>query len=257
MSAFIFGYGAAIVPINSVSAVTEGASTPVSNVTSRDRPYRVYRGTGAHTNEILTIDFGAAQNVGGVFLDNINVSLVTIQGNATDSWGSPSFTVGGVPAYNYASGRTKLASVTPTFNYRYMRIVSGGSSTDGTDTLAIGGVTIFDTVATWVENTGFPYREKAKKEALITVLPGGSIDKTTLGDRYAEITLASALNSSAIDSDMRAFLDAAAGGELVWFYRNNSDPSEAYLCQKLIDTDFEWVGANTRTFTPLVLREVV
>jgi len=258
MGNLVFAYEADIIPLTSVTAVSEAAATPVSNIETRTRPYRVYRGTGAIASETIVIDFGATQNVSVILLDNINASVLSIQGNATDSWGAPSFTQDFIPAYSYPSGRSKVVCVPgATFQYRYLRIYTGAATTtDGTSTLSIGAMTAFDAISTWTENTGYPYRERSQQAYTATVLPGGSVDVTTLGGRYAEITLASALNSSAIDADMRQLLDNAAGGKLVFFYRNNSDLEEGYLCRKLIDTDFEISSAVTRNFTPLVLREV-
>ena len=77
-----------------ISATTEEAKLPVANLQHAHKK-KLYRTTGAGTSETVLVDLGSAKAIdGSVFLNHTfdgSESAINIEGNASDSWGSPSF----------------------------------------------------------------------------------------------------------------------------------------------------------------------
>lgn len=77
-----------------VTSATAEAALPVTNLQHAHKK-KIYRTTGAGTAETITVDLGSAKAVdGSVFLNHTfdgTETAINIEGNATDSWGSPSF----------------------------------------------------------------------------------------------------------------------------------------------------------------------
>jgi len=98
-----------------ISSNTEETTLPDDNV-AHEHKTKVYRTGTTTTTEWIKFDLGSAKAVDGFALLNhtldSNETAVNIEGNATDSWGSPSFTEvvdvdGNDPAFNkFSSAET-------------------------------------------------------------------------------------------------------------------------------------------------------
>lgn len=83
----------------------------------------------AYTGDLwLKMDFGAAKVLNAVFLNQANFPACTIQGNATDTWTSPSFTLSASLAKDEADNRKGWFALTA-FNYQFLRILIPASQT--------------------------------------------------------------------------------------------------------------------------------
>jgi hypothetical protein len=107
---------------STLTASTVNSQYPVSNLQSDFRT-KVWRSTSNSDN--LVIDLGAAQEIDAICLsanwqDGFGVSAVTIEANATDSWGSPAFstTITLDSTYDHA-----FKVLTSSETYRYWRLV--------------------------------------------------------------------------------------------------------------------------------------
>ena len=105
-----------------ISASTQDADFPVTNLASPWRPFQPWKTTaGGAQNAVY--DLGAATTVEIIALLRCNFTSVVIQGNATDSWGAPSYTSGTITlTQNPWNWRYNLALLPVGFTYRFLRI---------------------------------------------------------------------------------------------------------------------------------------
>lgn len=106
----------------SITASTENAQYPVSNITD-DRRTKVYRSTSNSDNVVF--DFGSAEDVDAVCIapnwqTGFGFTSITIEANTASTWGSPAFTQSFSFDSTYETGITELSS---TQSYRYWRLV--------------------------------------------------------------------------------------------------------------------------------------
>lgn len=104
-----------------ITAATEAADLPVENVADPDRG-NVYRTGVSQAGETIVFNLGSAKAVMAVILLDHTLtsgdSTIKVQGNAADSWGSPSFSeditfIAGTIVHNFASVQT----------YQYWRVI--------------------------------------------------------------------------------------------------------------------------------------
>lgn len=106
---------------------TENAQYPVENMQDA-RTTKVFRSTAASAN--VVIDFGSAKAVDTIaFKASATGSIgwtgdLTLEMNATNSWGAPSFSTTITPSASFKRGYKTFATQT----YRYARLVATGSS---------------------------------------------------------------------------------------------------------------------------------
>lgn len=122
------------------TASSSKSGFPVANVQNLDPRVR-WAANAYSTDESVVLDFGATASPTAIFLNQVNFPAATIQGNATDSWGSPSFTQAIAPALDRCKNRKGWFDLTG-FSYRYMRIlISAGQTLDNLEaTPAIGNI---------------------------------------------------------------------------------------------------------------------
>lgn len=106
-----------------ISASGSAAGFPAGNIALLD-PGLIWK-ADAFTNPAgawLKVDFGSAQAVAGLFLNNANFLTATWQGNATDSWTTPSFSQSLTLGTDRAGKVKGFFSPVAAFNYQYMRL---------------------------------------------------------------------------------------------------------------------------------------
>lgn len=156
---------------STLTASTTNAQYPVANIQS-DLRTKVWRSTSNSDN--LVIDLGAAQDIDAICLsanwkNGFGVSAVTIEANATDSWGSPAYTTTITLNTDYNHAFKVLSAAQ---NYRFWRLVL--TSTLGYCELSyiyIGKKTAFTT-------NGISYNWNFREDDLTTS------QKTVYGQEY-------------------------------------------------------------------------
>lgn len=113
----------------SLTASSEWTGFEIENIQNIQR-YKTWRSTGI-TSENIVIDSGLGNTITGSALiiskHNLTSSVViTLQGNATDSWGSPTFSQ--VQTYDHNDDTIFIANTTATASYRFWRIVIADST---------------------------------------------------------------------------------------------------------------------------------
>lgn len=106
---------------------TENAQYPVENIQD-PRTTKVFRSTATPAN--IVIDFGSAKAIDTIAFKASKTGSIgftgdlTLEMNASDSWGAPSFTTAITPDATFKIGYKTFATQT----YRYARLVASGSS---------------------------------------------------------------------------------------------------------------------------------
>ncbi|GAG50253.1 unnamed protein product, partial [marine sediment metagenome] len=101
---------------------SEDSNHPKENMYDYRNLNKDLRAEDATKNDWLwKADFGAAQAMAALFLNYINFDKVTIQGHATDSWGTPSFEETFEISQDDRVQRYKAYCALTNFNYRWQR----------------------------------------------------------------------------------------------------------------------------------------
>lgn len=120
---------------------------PESNINDLD-PNKRAKLSGYTGDVWIVLDFLTAQSLDSCFLNRCNFPQCKIQGNASNSWSSPSFDLTCNLVKDGAQNRKGWFNVTG-FNYRYMRIlISGGQTLDNSETTPAIGNLILGTAVT-------------------------------------------------------------------------------------------------------------
>src|SRR4029077_6267004 len=144
--------------VNFATAATIAGSTtfadaihPATNALLFGRPFlRAYR--AALLGGGITGDLGSATALGVIALINANFASATIQGNAADAWGAPSYSQA-VTLARSGNERYQHKHIPPVaFNYRYLSlIIRAQASTDG--------ATVFKVATPWAGALTNPPRD--------------------------------------------------------------------------------------------------
>lgn len=244
-----------------VLPTTTDTGVSAANVADWAHPFRVWRATGFGSGNNLVIDFGVTTSVAAVHIDNLNCSLITIQGNATNSWGSPSFSNADVTvARDGRDGRYRLGyRALTSFNYRYMNIFTSQSSgIDGGVGLQVGTVACFSAVTQWTDSQPeFPLSWTAidpceEGEGFA----GGGAEPVSLGNTYIEQSLTNANLEPAGISTMETVIGYGRS-QLFLFYLNDGDTSHGYLVRRKGLVTMSRDSPGWWSYANILLREAV
>lgn len=116
--------------IETLATLTSSGDTsgyPASNVKDLEPMLRWW--ADAYTGEVwLKVDFGSAKTLTALFVNQANFPHFHAQGNASDSWSTPSFDLGCDLVVDDAANRKGWFDLTA-FNYRWLRILIPASQT--------------------------------------------------------------------------------------------------------------------------------
>lgn len=134
-----YHYNLVTQPTTTITASNEDAFFPASNIADA-RNSKVFRTTTGTTSVNVVFDFITTETVNAVLiqggLDGLGFAgNLTIQANATDSWGAPSFSTTLTPNENFNKGYVSFADQ----SYRFWRI---NASNAGEDYVEIGKIFI-------------------------------------------------------------------------------------------------------------------
>jgi len=172
------------------NVTSEDSNWLATNLLIFDKRVRYWKTTVTTASNVV-IDMASAKALKAVGIIDVNYSSCTIEGNATDSWGSPSFTSGSITiAKEKLTGlyRLHFAALTG-FNYRFLRLVIANQTpTDGASEFRTG------VLAVSVDSAAFTYGAiqamSMQRGQAISVqdMHGGGQEKAQNGPAYASIT---------------------------------------------------------------------
>lgn len=150
-----------------ITARSQSTGYAKINVMDRWNMRRRFRADDVTTNDyLLKFNFGAAQVVAGIFLNDVNFNKVKIQGHASDSWGSPSYAGTDLTvSQNAVTGRYQIYIPLTAFNYQYLRIFipTGTTAVGGyTTKWEMGTVCFLSAVTELAHNISYGYTESGK-----------------------------------------------------------------------------------------------
>jgi len=184
-----------IIGRNLINYTIEGQSSedgnwPATNLLNFEKRVRYWK-TTVTTESYVVIDLGAPMALKAVGVVDANYASCKIQGNASDSWGSPSFDSGTITiAQEKLTGLYRLHfSALDTFNYRYLRLlIPAQTPTDNATEFRTG------VLAVSVDSAAFTYgaiqsMSMTRQQAIsVQDLHGGGQEKTQNGVPYGSMS---------------------------------------------------------------------
>lgn len=194
----------------------------------------------------IVLDFSVATVLEVVALIHANFTSATIQGNATNSWGAPSYTQA-ITLARAGNRRYHYALRPVAFNYRYLRVnVPTQSTTDGATRFALGGI--------WAGLITSPPRD-IRMEPVERLVHARKDVETEDGRRIQRIKLDdpcwwfTAKRHAENDTKLEAWreidrqwADADNGGAAL-VLMNSLEPSNCYVMRRADDAD-EWPNSR-------------
>jgi len=124
-----------------IDPTSEDPTYIADNAATPQRPFKPWKTTSVATDQSIVIDFGGTTTIEAIGLIRCNFTTVVIQGNATNVWGGPSYTVTKTIARNRVNTRYQHAYRPVGFAYRYLRVaIVPQARTDGASVFKLGGV---------------------------------------------------------------------------------------------------------------------
>lgn len=206
---------------------------PVTDIDEKWSLTRTFKAADATANDwLIKLDMTSAQTVASILLNHVNFTSVTIQGNATDSWGAPSFTTTISISKDPIVQRYKAFIPLTAFNYRYLRIFIPTGQTPTDDTVwYVGGLVALDSYTELSRNASmFDRTAEIPNE---TVEIGGNVKDSV--DTAAMLGLECSLGFSKrkqTDESELWTLNALSNSTPMVLYENLSDTSQAWLVRK-------------------------
>lgn len=108
---------------SAITSRSEDSNHPDDNICNFRSLPKDFRAQDQTVNDwLLKINFGSAKDLAALLLNDVNFDKVTIQGNATDSWGTPSFTQNFTISEDDWVERYKAYCALTSFNYQWLRV---------------------------------------------------------------------------------------------------------------------------------------
>lgn len=173
---------------------SQNANWPASNLLIFEKRIRYWKST-VITDTYIVIDMLAAKQLTAVALIDVNFASCKIQGNASDSWGAPSFDSNTLTIYKekltglYRLIYTNLAS----FNYRYLRVfIPGQTPTDNASAFRMGVLAVTEDAEEFLYGINPDTGIHLVRNQAITVrdMHGGGQEKAANGVPYASLSFA-------------------------------------------------------------------
>lgn len=216
-------------------------------------PWLGWRATGLGSSHTLVVDFGATTALAALVLDNLTTALVTIEGHASNSWGSPSFSDAAIAvSQDRTDDRYKLYRTLSSFNYRFMRLRTTSTATVDSSRgfgfgtfAALSAVSDFPALEFPVWDRVDPANEHPKA--------GGNASHVSLGKPFAQITIGQQYLREAEKAGFEALGQRGRHLPFVW-YENLGDSSRVYICRRSGPFGLARGSASYLRFGGIVLR---
>ena len=258
MANFLFGCNQ-LLTVSMLTVSSEDVSYPKANMLDLGHLRRHYR-SSVITEVTIVIDFLTAKACKLAFLNDVNFTDVYIQGNATNTWTSPSFNQQYAISQDKRVQRYKLCAILTGFNYRYMRIkIPAQTPIDGLSAFRIGSLFVTDTaLLTLSKNPSHPYEYQAPKaKPYVTEFLSGGAEKINRGDiKIWQGSFGFNYYERTAEDDLWS-LDALDEDEYLIFYENMNDTSKGYLCQRDGAIRVSWDRPKTLNIANLTFKETV
>jgi len=240
MGNFLFAYNFVPLIASMLTLSSEDTNYGKANMLDLSHLKRHSR-TLVQTEVTIVINFAVAKAVKSVLLNDVNFTSVTIQGNATDSWGSPSFTQNFVITKDERVQRYKLYAALTAFNYKYMRIKIPVQTPTDLSVFRIGTIVCTLNTLTFTRNPDFPYDYEASYPKPLEVeFLCGSKEQVSQGENKIWIGNFAFMLNEKINEPELWTLDILKPTDYMVFFENGTDLSKCYLCKKNSALRISW-----------------
>lgn len=249
------------------TATSEDSNYPVTNLSVYGNLLRCWKATVATGIVNVTLDFGAGNTFAslaadpGLFLDDLNVTSLYIQGNTvTTDWVTPPWSQAVTITKHEGATRYKdfrrLADLSASaFTYRYCNLrIPSQTPTDGGN-YRIGRVWP-GTVGTLLQNPGYDSDLTIEQDVIETPFLGGGSETSIMGPPYAMLTLPRTISTTAA-RDQQWVLDAIGRGvPFVLWDAGEGNTHDGWLVKRIEATSLhkQYLAYYTSRW---VLREVI
>jgi hypothetical protein len=218
---------------------------------------RCFKSTSTSAQSIV-LDTGGTNTIIGVMLDYVNfTSGVLIQGNASDSWGTPTYDSTNTVSLDYRVNRYKIYKDSTNWSCRFIRVyIPSQTVTDGTN-FRIGRITILGAKTEPSQNPFYPYSYEAAKRYIVNEFESGSEEVIKIGSH--KIWKCEFGIDYLKDANEQEWWDLDNNDEdqLMVVYENCTDTSKCYICQKSGTFSIEEIGYGVKKFSNFILKEKV
>lgn len=175
-------------------ATNVSSAYPATNLGVLSEPFRTWRSSNVTTPTAVVLDFGAASHgaIKAFSFEGANFSSLLVEGNATDSWGTPSFSeavdVSGVNTWQGRRFKVHVSVASFSGSYRYARLTPSSPA---------AGATYFElgSAAPWLgledvnEQFQMPYDHRPLSVTETVQLGGGTVRYGVPGSKFCQVSL--------------------------------------------------------------------
>lgn len=248
-----------------VTGSSETTDSPATNILKPGRPMLPWR-TAAGGAQNVVVDLLTATTLTGIWLIRTNFSQVTIQGNATNVWTSPTFSRAFTISRNPWNFRYQLAVPLTGFTFRYLRIlIPSQTPVDGTAAYLLGGV--YAGVTERIpQNFRFDVELTTVQPALDEVQQSGAWrQRLVMGEPLAAIAATRAARLTVLApgyaDDLNRWQDLARrirDNDIFALVLGAQDPSQGFVVRPVNQNHWKWTRRNLlRTESIWELEEVM
>jgi len=244
-----------------ISMRTNNAAYPKVNVMDLWHPARCAQAGDTDTNDwLMKFDFGGAQTISAIVLNDVTFDNVTIEGNAADAWGAPAFTSSTAVTQDTIVARYKIFIPLTAFNYQYLRIFIPAGTNEvgaGYSGWRIGSIMLITEHTELSHNMAYGYKLTSSREYEDQKFGHGGMERADMGDRLrASIDTVFKLRSPDDEEEMWTF-NAVNANKPITLYENLTDTSRAWICMRNKNYESKMVQlkqllGNTIKWTELV-----
>ena len=238
------------------SAANEDADYPSANLYLYSHTKRHFR-TLSDTASLIVIDQGATNMLSGIVLNDVNFATCVIMGNASSSFGAPSFSTQITISNDARVGRYKAYHPLP-IDYRYIgiRMPDGMAKTDALSVYRIGTIGLIKSITT-VTLMSNGYEWTADEESIMNEMQGGWFEDVRMGDNVWEGTLSYPIGVSTVsEAEFKTLTTLRKNANLV-FYENDGDNSQVYICRRRSKIEIKKEAGGLFTPSNITFRELL
>jgi len=225
------------------------------NVMDRWNIERCFSANDLTANDyLLKFDFGAAQTLVGIFLNDVNFNKVKIQANATDAWTAPTYAGTDLTvSQNKVTGRYQIYIPLTAFSYRYLRLfIPTGTAAVGSYTTkwSLGTVCFLSAATELAHNMSYDYGQMGKHFYKTSVNERVQTGKKIRWDGSLVFG-----NRTKTDEAELWTINRMNMALPFVYYENFGDTSAAYLCVRDDSIETKWTSYSGVTGNSIKIKE--
>lgn len=231
-----------------ITTTSEDSSFSLDNVKNYTNLLRHYRSVTSASDVRIAGTWGGQKALTAIMLNDVNFASVTIQGNDTDVWTSPSFSQAFTISKDARVNRRKAYCRLTNFNYTFFSILIPAQTPDDFNVFRIGTLV---PVATQIElsqnpNWGYSWNIKTPEPRILN-FPSGQSERSSRGN-IAWLNLSMNFDPfiKSYENELYTLSRIDNPEHLVIFenFGDVPDTSKCCLCYRDTDLEVAWSHVN-------------